>query len=40
LFGGLKGWGQPVPDPYASMENGMGGMAMKGLMTGAQRHIG
>jgi uncharacterized protein (DUF305 family) len=38
MSGWLKGWGQPVPDPYASMDNGMGGMAMKGIMTQAQMH--
>ena len=38
MSGWLKGWGQTVPDPYATMANQMGGMGMKGIMTEAQMH--
>jgi uncharacterized protein (DUF305 family) len=38
MSGWLKGWGQTVPDPYATMADQMGGMGMKGIMTEAQMH--
>jgi uncharacterized protein (DUF305 family) len=38
MSGWLKGWGQQVPDPYATMAADMGGMPMGGLMTAEQMH--